>query len=398
MADKNTDILEEELKKKQELREQELAEKEAGDGSSKHRRRHHHHHHHSSSGKRKRRRRHRHRGKKRSVKRIIISAAILLVIALVLAAGIVYAMLKNGKNEMVSNDYAITAPEGVRVTEKGDYVTYNGSRYKYNKDVINILFLGVDKAHSDKDSKMIGDNYSSDVISLCTINSKTQKIHVINIPRDIYTEVSVYSPSGGYVGREKMAIANAYAYGDGKDKSCINSKEAVSRLFYNLPINTYFSLNLDGVAGLNDSIGGVDVKSPETIEEFEKGETYHLEGDEALRFVQLRSHDRADANLLRNERQKVYLNAFLKKFTQQAKKNPSIAVDLFNASKPYSCTNLNADKITYLVSEFIVNRNMQFDFKSIPVDVKQVEDHAENYVKETEFYEMFLNIFYIKVK
>ena len=146
-------------------------------------------------------------------------------------------------------------------------------------------------------------------------------------------------------------------------------------------------MNLDGVAPINDSVGGVDVKSPETIGEFVEGEQYHLMGAQASNFIQLRSKETADANLKRNERQRVYMNAFLTKFMQKTKSDISVPIDLFNASKQYSCTNLNADKITYLATEFIFNRNMKFQYESVPVDVKQTGDRAENYVKEKEFYE-----------
>lgn len=70
------------------------------------------------------------------------------------------------------------------------------------------------------------------------------------------------------LGTEKQQICLSYSYGDGKESSCENTVNSVQRLFYNIPINTYFSLDLDGISALNDSVGGVDVVSPETIGEF----------------------------------------------------------------------------------------------------------------------------------
>ena len=71
-------------------------------------------------------------------------------------------------------------------------------------------------------------------------------------------------------------------------------------------------------------------------------------------------------------------------------------ISVFNATQGYSCTNLNPDRITYLATEFIINRDMKVEFKSVPVDVKQVDNHAENYVKEKDFFELFLSVFYNK--
>ena len=399
------DVLKKELEENkahdEEMKNQ--AEEKAEDSSeSKHRHHHHHHHHHHSGKKGKHRRHHRHhrrhRNKKR-VRRVLLYIGILFLLAVAVVVGSLFAMRKEGEFSMVAKDYNITAPENLNVNldDKGDYVTYNGERYKYNNDIINILFLGIDKKNSSDQSKQIGENRQSDVITLCSINKSEKKIVIFNVPRDIITDISVFSPGGEYVGREKMPIALAYAYGDGKAKSCLNSIDAVSRLFYNLPVKTYFSMNLDGVAPINDSVGGVDVKSPETIGEFVEGEQYHLMGAQASDFIQLRSKETADANLKRNERQRVYMNAFLTRFMQKTKSDISVPIDLFNASKPYSCTNLNADKITYLATEFIFNRSMKFQYETVPVDVKQAGDRAENYVKEKEFYEKFLSAFYTKV-
>ena len=95
---------------------------------------------------------------------------------------------------------------------------------------------------------------------------------------------------------EKQQICLAYAYGDGKEKSCENVLASVRRLFYNVPINTYFALDLDGISELNDAVDGVDVTSPETIATFEEGKDYHLVGMEAESFVRTRRMDRLDAN------------------------------------------------------------------------------------------------------
>ena len=384
------EALREVLEARAELQAEQEDDEEGSEGKKKRRRHHHHHHHHHSK------RRHRRRKIKKRIKRILLTIGLFVLIAAVAIGASIYAMYKQGKVELTAKTYNITAPDDVDVGNNGKYVIYNGERYTFNNNNINILFLGIDKKNSMTDSSGATKRNLSDVIAVCSINPKSGEISIINVPRDIMTDVSVYSSEGGYVGREKMQIAAAYSYGDGAHSSCVNSKEAVSRLFYNVPITIYISLNLDGVQDINDSVGGVDVVSPETIGSFVKGESYHLEGINAKYFVELRAMDRADANLLRNERQKVYMNAFLKKFITATKKDISVPVDLFNASAPYSCTNLNADKVTYLATEFIVNRTMSFNYHSVPVDVTQSGNHAENYVKEKEFYEMFLSVFYTK--
>ena len=264
-----------ELTEKEEARNEQQASASAEGDSGKHRRRHHHHHHHHSG---KRRRKHRHSKRMKRVKKILLIILVLLVTAALVAGASLFAMYHQGKEQVTEKNVNIRAPENVVVGQKGQYVVYNNERYNYNNDIITILFLGIDRVDSTTKSEVYITNYMSDVISLFVINKKTGVIDIINVPRDIITDVGVYSPDGGYVGLEKQAIAAAFAYGDGEKKSCMNSADAVSRLFYNIPIKTYVSLNLDGFQDINDSVGGVDVVSPETISFFTEGEEYHLDG------------------------------------------------------------------------------------------------------------------------
>ena len=172
------DVLKKELEENkahdEEMKNQ--AEEKAEESSeSKHRHHHHHHHHHHSGKKGKRRRHHRHHRRHRSkkrVRRVLLYIGILFLLAVAVVVGSLFAMRKEGEFSMVAKDYNITAPENLNVNldDKGDYVTYNGERYKYNNDIINILFLGIDKKNSSDQSKQIGENRQSDVITLCSIN------------------------------------------------------------------------------------------------------------------------------------------------------------------------------------------------------------------------------------
>lgn len=353
----------------------------------------HHHRRHRSEASKKRRNK---RKRKKLLMRILITLGIIILSLAVIVTSAVVLLYHTGKNEMKSDKVSIEAPTDATSVDNGEYIYYNGEKYRYNKDIINMLFIGVDE-NNGKETDGIGANGQSDVIALGAIDSKSNKFTMINIPRDIMTDVKVYSLSGGYSGVEKMQIALSYAYGDGGDTSCINTMSAVRTLFYNVPISSYFALQMRGIPDVNDNIGGVTVKSPNTIEPFQKGQTYHLMGDDALYFVSKRDMTTADANLKRNERQRIYLKSFINTFIKETKSDFSTPIKVFNASKPYSFTNLNANRITYLATEFILNRDMKIETKSVPVTVKQNGDRAENYVKDEEFYKLFLSVFYEKV-
>lgn len=287
----------------------------------------------------------------------------------------------------------------------GCIVNNNGKTYKYKSDNVNILFMGIDDHGTEEEKAEIGGNNQADVIILINVDFKENKMTLVNIPRDIITEVNAYSPTGGYSGTEKLPIALSYSYGDSKHTSCINTLNSVRRMFYNIPINSYLSLQVNGIATINDSIGGVDVKCPEDLAETSpngitmvKGESYHLEGDDATFFVMTRRKDTPDANLLRNERQRIYLSSFIQKTINLSKSDLSTPLRLYNEAEPYTCTNISANKVTYLASELLGKGAIGTETISVPVTVTQVENHAENYIKEKEFYELFLDVFYEEVQ
>ena len=61
---------------------------------------------------------------------------------------------------------------------------YNGAKYKYNEDNINILFMGVDRDMQDTGEKVIGENGQADVLIWAALDSKTGHLSLINISRD----------------------------------------------------------------------------------------------------------------------------------------------------------------------------------------------------------------------
>lgn len=257
--------------------------------------------------------------------------------------------------------------------------------------------MGVDKRELQK-TEVHGTGGQADVIVLLAVDTKTGKISMINISRDTMTDVTVYSANGGYVGSEKQQLCLSYAYGNGKETSSENTVDSVQRLFYNIPIKSYLALDLDGIAAVNDSIGGVDVTSPETIGSFVQGQNYHLEGELAESFVRSRNHESADANTLRMQRQQIYVKQFMDKVISATKKQITTPIDLFNASSPYTCTNLNPSKILYLAQSVVLSDGMSVEMSTVPGESKMGKTYAEYYVNESEFYELFLSVFYNQVQ
>ena len=351
----------------------------------------HHHHHHGHRSHRPRKK----RNKMERWKKIIIVILCVLLAIILLLFGTLAVLLYKGSQQLTNQEYNILSPEiqGVEVQDDGDYVIYKGKKYELNKNITNILFMGVDKRDMEE-TDVYGTGGQADFIALGAVDTSTGEISFININRDTKTDIALYSEGGSYIGTEEGQLCLSYAYGDGKEISCQNTVSSVQRIFYNIPINTYFSLDLEGIVALNDTIGGVDVVSPETIYDFVEGETYHLEGEITEDFVRKRDKQAIDANVKRNERQKVYLEAFMDKCIELTKEDITTPISLYNVSKPYSCTNLNPSKICYLAESMVSSNGLSVDMMSVPGDVRAGKKFAEFYVDEEEFYDMFLDVFY----
>lgn len=325
----------------------------------------------------------------------VILTIISTILALVLVVSeLLVCFIYNGSKELLDNTNIISAPSNVVVQNGGQYVVYNGQTYEFNKNMTSILCMGIDKSSFDGASDIKGENGQADVLILVAMDTSTGETKLINISRDTMTDVAVYSASGYYVETVKEQICLSYAYGDGKESSCANTVTAVERLFYNIPINSYFALDLDGISALNDAVGGVDVVSPETIGDFKEGESYHLEGQNAEAFVRSRDMESVDANSKRMQRQQVYLDSFMNTVLAQTKNDITTPVSLFNASAPYSCTNLNPSKICYLSQNMLSHNGMNMTMVSVPGELKKGEVYTEFYVNEDELYKLILDTYY----
>lgn len=354
--------------------------------------RYHHHHHDHNHDHEQERIEQQKKNRKRFIKKVVLGIVCSLFALILIAVGSGIFMMINGENQLLTSDYNITVPDFAETQGNGKFIYYNGHTYSMKENLINFLFLGIDKENINL-QKETGTQGQADVIILASFDTKTRKTTMLNIPRDTMTDVTVLTPDGLYVGMKNQQICLSYAYGNGKDQSCENTLHAVQRIFYNLPISTYFSLDLDGLEYVNDSIGGVDVTSPQTIGEFVAGQSYHLMGKQAESFVRTRG-DEAYANLQRNERQKIYMQSFMNTVISQTKKDIFTPLNLFNSTAPYSCTNLNLSKVTYLTKEIITGGSVQFEINNIPVYFTVNNDSVENYILEKEFFEQFLTVFY----
>ena len=338
--------------------------------------------------------------KKKLWLKILIGILIGLIVLILSGIITLFVLINVGKGAMLdANKTAIiNVPTYVQQVEQdGKTIVYNGKTYKYNEAITSILFMGIDRDQFADDDENLGTNGDADALMLLTYDTSNGNTDLISISRDTMADIDVYSKDGTYIGSEKQQICLAYAYGDGKETSCTNQVNAVSRLFYNIPISSYLSMDLDAVSVLNDAVGGVTVTSPQTFKEFTKGETVTLYGESAETFVRNRDTSVLASNTSRMERQRVYIESFFKTLAAGTKENLMLPVDLFNAASPYTVTNIDIPKVTYLASNILEKDFSEIEMQNVPGEVVQGEVYAEYHLDQEKFFEMFLNVYYTPV-
>lgn len=354
----------------------------------------HHHHHHS---------RHHHRRHSRGRRVAVIGVSILLVFCLLIGcgAGGFFYLRHTGKSSL-QKSAASDAPDMDGQT--GDVVVRNGKKYRYNKELINILCLGIDKTTEEMEGqpKVSGGSGQADAIVLVTLDPTAQTMKMTAIPRDTITEIETYDASGNSVGKSKNHLALAYAYGDGGKKSGELTVAAVSNLLYQLPIHGYAAIRMDAVEKLNDSVGGVTVTLPEEMQingmTYEAGQSVTLTGSQALSYVRTRDIEAAGANLQRMERQKGYAVSFIQSAKQALKKNPTLAATLYQDITADMVTNIGLDEAVYLASML---PQMQFsaeDIQTVQGTIRQGKKYEEYYADEDALQELILDTFYTEAE
>lgn len=348
-------------------------------------------HSHSSNNKKKK--------KKIPVSaKIAIAFLVIILLLIAIVVGTIFFLEARGKNDLASSN----------ITNQNNYeevIEYNGHKYVYNDDVISIAFMGIDKRELDTDAQ-IGTAGQADADLILTVDSNTGRSKVIAIPRDTMVDVDIYSESGIFLRNENMQLCLSYAYGDGGESSAHNVTTSVSRVLYNVPINKYFALDLDGIAPINDALGGVTVESMFDFPDLgiTKGDQVHLIGDLTEVYVRRRDMDTVDASLNRTARQVQYIKAFASQALPAVINDFGVVSRLYNTASGYSATDLDVSNVTYLASLLLSKGVRDFETTTLQGEMKMSDKadatgrvYAEFYPDETATLETVLDTFYTRV-
>lgn len=325
-----------------------------------------------------------------------ILGVFLFFFSLLLVTGIaLLIMIAFGKKDML--DYSNTDIKVIADAESDDdgkTVRYNGKIYRLNEDITSIACLGVDKEAINQNG-VVGSAGQADTIIIIAFDTKTGEAKLLPIPRDTVAEIDVYSRNGSFLRTEETQICLAYAYGDGGKTSCENVVSAVKKVMFGMPIQSYAALDLKGIGPVNNSVGGVTVVAPDSFGKFKKGATYHLYGNQAMNFVRYRDTSKVESNLVRMNHQMVYIKAFTKTAVAQALKKPSMVPNVYRLAMNYAYTDIGLSQASYIASRFMTVGSTEFTPVSVPGKMVTGSDgYSEYYIKEKEFYETILSVYY----
>ncbi len=205
--------------------------------------------------------------------------------------------------------------------------------------VVNILLIG-------NDSRLNGEDGRSDAMILLSISSRTKKIYMTSLLRDIYVEIP------GYQGNRLNA---AYSFGGAE-----LLMETIEKNF-DIPVNRYILVNFEAFANLVDAVDGIELEL--STEEIEYVNGYlmeynaltgrpqgtddmdpsqpglvHLNGPQALAYCRNRY---LGTDFGRTERQRKVLTAVIGKLPSNILTG---AGDLINGLMPNLTTNLTRNE------------------------------------------------------
>lgn len=363
----------------------------------------------SSDGKRKSHHEKKHNRKKdrregRS-RRLLRTLGIILLVIILIAAAFVLVMGFRGKKSAIGSTVAreeVKGPDDARLGDGGKTVVYKGNTYCYNTHISTILCIGIDKEEYNE-TGTYGKGGQADTLFLIAYDNENGKSVMIPISRNTMAQIDEYNEDGTYWRQNKIQIALAYAYGDGREKSCENVAKAVSRLLYGMPVNDYITLDLSAIASLNDAVGGVPVTVLEDMTQYDpvlkEGAQITLKGQQAVSYVRSRKTEgydlKVDNNAPRMERQKQYLDSFLNQAVIQTKKDLVLPLNLYRLVKEDMITSITPSEVMYY-ARMVKSRGVDNSIVSIPGKARKGE-YTEVYVDDDSLYQIILDTFYKKV-
>ena len=275
-------------------------------------------------------------------------------------------------------------------------LTYNGEDFVLRDNIETFLVMGLDKNEGTAVVDSYNNDQQADFLMLFVFDNEAKTTSVIHINRDTMADVNVLGVAGNRVGVVKKQIALAHTYGNGRDVSCRNTADAVSKLLLGVKVNHYISLSMDSVAVINDLVGGVEVTVLDDFTGIDdtliKGEEVKLVGDQALVYIRTRYGLEDSTNSTRMIRQRQYVNALYEKFVGCIEADESFVVEATLEMSDYIVSDRSVTQLQELARKF-----SEYEFlgiESIEGESVVGDEFMEFYVDEDSILDVVVKNFY----
>ena len=286
---------------------------------------------------------------------------------------------------------------------RGDYqerkanettVTYDGIVYRQRKNLSSILLMGIDHASGETGGQ-------ADFLQLIVIDDTARTLKRLSIDRDTMTPITVLGVLGNRSGVRTAQVSLSHGFGDGKEQSCELAAEAVSNLLLGMPVDFYLAMNLDGIAALNDMVGGVTVTLADDFSTQDpamtQGTTLTLHGDQAEIYVRSRRDVGVGTNEARMARQEQFITKLFAQLDAQMRSDQQFSGTMFDTLSPYLTTSVGRGRLINAV--WLAKDYARLEPLSITGTHRVGSDgFMQFYADEASLYETVLDLFYEEVK
>lgn len=251
------------------------------------------------------------------IKKVLFWIFGIAVTLIVIGGGVAAFALHNTTSKIHSMDSSLSKASDTK-TSAGKPVSY--------------LLLGTDTGALGRDYKG-----RTDTMMVMVVNPISKTTTMISIERDTKIQIDGVDAK----------LNAAYAYGNAE--AAVN---AVDKLL-NIKLDGYLLVNMNGLKQLVNAVGGVDVKSPLTFDyegySFTEGQTYHMDGTQALQFSRMRYND-PQGDYGRQIRQQLVIESVINK----VKDDPSsvLSNDFLNAVSDNIRSNIPLTSLRNLATKY----------------------------------------------
>ncbi len=279
------------------------------------------------------------RDRRRGRRRVLIvlgSVGVLVLVAALVAGGYLFSLQRSFYTKSVQ----VGLPSSSQTAGAGQ----------------NYLLLGSDRRDPDSAEGQQVTGQRSDVVMLVHVSADKKSVYVSSFPRDLYIDI----PGHG-TGR----INSALAYGG------VPLAVTTVENYVGVKIDHVALIDFDGVEGLVDALGGVDVRVDQSFESRDRSFTQgvqHMDGATALVFVRERK-SLPDGDFGRNRHQRALVAAVADKIiSADTLSDPLKIKSLVDTIAPYMTIDsaLTPSAIVGLAAELRDVRNSDIYYLEVP--------------------------------